>query len=100
MMIEDRAGLEIDLWKPEPSVDFRCLIFDNGCRVRVVPALEIGIAEQLPAVPEILEIGICRRADARPAADERTSLDVDRIGDEIDLRAGGEKCFSPAFRPI
>ena len=90
-MVEHRAGLEIDLRKPQVSIRHLRLILDDGGGVDVVPVLEIGIAEELPAVPEIFEIGIARRPDAGAAAHPRAGLDIDRVGDEIDLRAPVEQ---------
>jgi len=61
------------------------LVLQDGGGVNLVPALEVRILEQLPAVPKIFDLGVRGRTNGGAAALPFAGLDVDGVGDQIDL---------------
>jgi hypothetical protein len=65
--------------------------------VGAVPGQQVGVAEEVPAVPQILVVGVHRRVDGGIAVGPGTGLDVQGRSDEIERRAPVE---NSAERPL
>src|SRR5690606_17636428 len=82
-----RAGGHVGLAVPERAVHLLGQVTVGGGDAVVPHRLAVAVAEQLPALPQVLVVRIDARADVRIGARPVAGYDVEAFADQADLRA-------------
>src|SRR5207253_9547396 len=86
LAVERPAGFEVDIDEPQIAAASHRLMLENGGGADAIHPQAVTVAEQIPAVPQILVKAVRWWADRRAAALPLASHAIDLVGKQADLR--------------
>jgi hypothetical protein len=84
------AGVLVHPAEPQLSIEDFAFLAQHRGGEQPVPVEQLAVAEQVPAVPEVLEERVHRRVDRGGGVDPRAGLHVHRGADEVQCGPPGD----------